>query len=256
MRYPAFVKYFTTFADTASDGTCPLGCTDPYHPLCKKGECVTPSCADALPFCTQDSVIGTRARVLCPTTCGCNDPTSAVALTLGGAIYGCPVSCQASLAYRSKLKTSQCEDAQVGSTELIEYSNSWADVTVSNNWTAFHVAYSQVFAGMLNSTGCQHYVDFMYKGYFPWLQQDPFMLHLLACGSSDYAVGPFYHPLSPLHTICPVACGAWACPVLFGCLFEHCVHVDTGIIAPLHSAGCKSGDRPDRLCPETCNATR
>ena len=109
---------FAGFADIVNNySTCPGGCLDRFRPLCKEGQCVTPTCADAAKFCHAFSMAGQSARMFCPITCGCDDPLSP--LIQNGENWGCPPSCRTTCKNRSAKRS--CADAEVGSAELMAY---------------------------------------------------------------------------------------------------------------------------------------
>ena len=93
--------------DTKPCGGCP-----PNTPCCDadSGTCVLPTCADVEPFCHDNTKTGLRARQLCPNTCGCNDPTSPLALF--NTDSGCGDQCVRSGVYRQKLGELPCEDVE------------------------------------------------------------------------------------------------------------------------------------------------
>ena len=85
---------------------CTGGCPDLARPLCKSGSCVPPTCADAKPFCNENSVEGQRIRLLCGFTCGCHNITSSNLIGAGG--EGCAPTCRAR--HSVQLKNQPCKD--------------------------------------------------------------------------------------------------------------------------------------------------
>ena len=105
---------FFTFAAYApgKTETCPSGCPSPYKPFCKQGRCVTPSCADAAPYCHRpDTLDGVLARMFCPVTCGCNLARSP--LHFSRTDSGCAKACQAKRS--AKVAKLPCTDVGLGS---------------------------------------------------------------------------------------------------------------------------------------------
>jgi hypothetical protein len=90
---------------TACGGPCP-----PTRPFCSAadGECVVPVCDSLIAWCNDDSVTGLRTRNLCPHTCGCDHPRSALALTTP--VSGCPTTCTTTASFDAARSTLPCTD--------------------------------------------------------------------------------------------------------------------------------------------------
>ena len=115
---------FPTVADALSQefppDKCPGGCSNHLMPLCKAGQCVRPSCADAKPLCDADTQAGYAVRGLCGKTCGCHKGTGA--LFLNGNGFGCAPSCQSAM--KKRTDSMPCQDAAVGSKTLTALAHS------------------------------------------------------------------------------------------------------------------------------------
>ena len=72
------------------------------------GTCVAPTCAHAAPYCHNASIAGVRARQVCPVTCGCDAPRSALALSKPSS--GCGEQCARSGRYLAARKQLPCSD--------------------------------------------------------------------------------------------------------------------------------------------------
>ena len=108
-----FPAYYRNLAAAAVATTIPTGHNDKtpcggHCPVevnwCRPdGTCHYPSCADVSIYCDEDSIIGVRARQVCPHTCGCDSPRSDLALYLES--YGCPKRCTKTEVYKNALAT-------------------------------------------------------------------------------------------------------------------------------------------------------
>ena len=86
-------QYANSMLLAAVDPSAPCGGCPPNAAYCDGERCVTPLCADVAAHCAANTQTGIRARQLCPNTCGCNDPTSPLALFAGE--QGCGDQCRA-----------------------------------------------------------------------------------------------------------------------------------------------------------------
>ena len=73
--------------------------------------CIEPYCVDVRPFCNLNSASGVRARQLCPSTCGCDDPLAPLALSLPSS--GCGDRCARSGVYLERREQLPCTDIAV-----------------------------------------------------------------------------------------------------------------------------------------------
>lgn len=78
------------------------------HICLPNGTCALNTCTGAQPFCQHNSLVGIRTRQMCPQTCGCDKPRSALALSLPN--QGCGDRCPLSGSYRRELANLPCED--------------------------------------------------------------------------------------------------------------------------------------------------
>ena len=74
--------------------------------------CIEPYCYDVRPLCKLNSASGVRARQLCPSTCGCDDPHAPLALSLP--VSGCGERCARSGSYLERRAELPCTDMAVG----------------------------------------------------------------------------------------------------------------------------------------------
>merc|ERR1719424_190394 len=65
-------------------------------------------CESVVRFCQWDSLAGTRARQICPVTCGCHDPMSPIAI--GSKNNGCSPGCSATDKHTTVQTTRPCQD--------------------------------------------------------------------------------------------------------------------------------------------------
>ena len=83
--------------------------------------CTVPTCDDIKPFCGQDNSAGVRARQICPTTCGCADLRSELAVF--GSSSGCPSSCTKvkTPGFYHQLATTPCVDVARNDTKFLRF---------------------------------------------------------------------------------------------------------------------------------------
>jgi hypothetical protein len=115
------------------------------------GNASASTCEDAQHLCHQDTGPGTRARIFCPVTCGCNNYFSSLVLT--DPESGCPPMCMAdpdtyyySALTSTGLANRSCTDAISGSPELMQYQigingilDTWIDHGYSSDLRDFAV---------------------------------------------------------------------------------------------------------------------
>ena len=123
------------------------GCSSHFRSFCTRGQCVTPTCADVVPHCSdRDSDAGRFARRYCPATCGCDIPTSTQIWI--SPFDGCPVSC---IAKRDKQMALQpCADAEVGSAGIVAYAQAWIDYGKASGDESLVMTGQSILSG-----GCQ-----------------------------------------------------------------------------------------------------
>lgn len=215
IQFSTSYVYFLPFADALSSEDCPRGCPDRYRPYCRKGECVTPSCKDAAPFCREDSLVGMRSRQSCPLTCQCHVPNSTQLLS--GPRFGCGPFCASLPSYREIIQALPCEDALNGSAALIGFANEWARQAAG--WPVGYRNLQMAMVSTLNRSGCARYAAFTRQIFsLPYRGTDDEVF--TACGgyhpTTNSYVGPFIAPIKTLHTICPKTCkckkGFLGCP--------------------------------------------
>mmetsp|Transcript_36411 Transcript_36411/g.97292 ORF Transcript_36411/g.97292 Transcript_36411/m.97292 type:complete len:755 (-) Transcript_36411:467-2731(-) len=144
------------FADAANE---PGGCGASREPcpmetpFCSdSGECVAPACANAEVFCRNNTLAGLRARQLCPVTCGCDDPRSALALSLPEA--GCGAQCLRVGTYRERMDAMPCEDVP---TDDAGFQNAMSDMlAVAQTWPYDWKTSSTLIFQDLQQYGCQY----------------------------------------------------------------------------------------------------
>ena len=133
--------------------TCNGGCRDPEKPICRaSGQCDAPNCNDVEPYCQEGSIVGLRARQICPVTCGCDQPQSTLALFLPES--GCPDRCKESTNFRTALATIPCEDVAIDDPGFVGFLQHWHDV--ADNWPKDWKASGQVFIDLFQRFGCAY----------------------------------------------------------------------------------------------------
>jgi hypothetical protein len=181
-------------ASNFSGGRCP-----PEKPLCHQGACVSPLCSNVKQYCFEDTLAGTRARQFCSVTCGCADPFSELVLTAPE--YGCPASCDRSVAYNTVMGSLPCADVSPNSAAL----QAWAQnaTLVTKEWPTNWADGVAMETANVVRIGCSSIPFYREVGY-------------------DWCLfGGNFYPIKPLSYLCPVACGCrdptrrdqmWGCP--------------------------------------------
>ena len=113
------------YGPCGGDGVSPSwSACSPELPFCRPdGTCAYPVCEDVRPYCQHDSEAGTRARQLCPQTCGCDRPLSGLLLQLP--TNGCSRRCTKTEVYKEALRTMPCEDLPYGDPALTALADHW-----------------------------------------------------------------------------------------------------------------------------------
>lgn len=199
-------------------------------PMCDDGECVVPTCARVASYCRESSVAGVRARQLCPQTCGCTDPRSALALGLPSS--GCGDRCVRSGVYLDALSTLPCEDVPVADPQFAAFLNDWDRVRQSwpNDWNQGSMIYIAALrargCGFLGSAEMQMEALTSIAGAYP-----PYLFGINPC-----VEGGTFFPVKPLSYFCPEACACRAGDA-------HCPRT------------CPARNTTDPLCTDVQNAT-
>ena len=187
-------------------------------PLCREGQwegpffndsirgtfsCRDARCADVQPYCHQSIEAGLRARALCPQTCGCDQPRSALALSLPR--NGCPERCKSTAAYKAAIAGLPCEDLPTSDPSFSAFLDNWEVAATSwpKDWRATGTNYARI----LRKVGCAYFRMTSPPGAsynitdLSW-SPDMFGLDVNPC-----VEGNFYYPIKPLSIFCPVSCG-------------------------------------------------
>lgn len=131
-------------------GGCPLDA-----PLClveNGAVCVTPNCTNIKSFCQSDSITGTRARQLCPQTCGCAEPRSSLVLFTPSS--GCATQCTQTPEFRAAVASTPCIDVAFDDEPFLEFLDQWADIAQS--WPKDWFEASQAFVSAFKRWGCAY----------------------------------------------------------------------------------------------------
>lgn len=160
------------------------------------GTCVSASCDLMMPFCHEQSVLGTRARQLCPRKCGCADPHSPLVLYLEK--DGCSPLCFRTTWYQHSLASLPCEDAAFGDPALDAYLDAWE--LASLDWPSAEQILSGSYIAFLRWYGCDYISNATIYPLWP-----------MGLGGFNLCVeGGMPSPIKPLSYFCPVACGCHA----------------------------------------------
>jgi len=185
----------------ASDNTnCAANpCNMSDTPMClPDGTCVKPDCDGIGGFCHEDSLLGTRARQLCPQTCGCDDPHSHLVLSLPQS--GCGDMCERSGHYIEAITNLPCTDVVKTDTKFKAFLE---EVTATvESWPVEWKPIVEMIVEDLGNHGCD---------YLTWGSND-------ASLDMDINIGPWtdglnlcteggtFFPIKPLSYWCPEAC--------------------------------------------------
>jgi len=180
-------------------------------------DCINPVCDDVAPYCGSSSVVGVRARQICPETCGCDQPRSPLALFLPES--GCPAKCLASTTYRVALAEMPCEDVARNDTNFVGFLDQWA--VDSRTWPKDWNQSGLVFIDLFRRFGCQYLTLNGIPEDYDWPAGALFWPANFGVGVSPCMENGYYYPVKPISYFCPVSCG------------------------------CRSGDKH---CPDSCPA--
>jgi hypothetical protein len=156
------------------------------------------SCKDVVDFCDYQNEIGVRSRQLCPETCGCDDPTSNLALV--SASQGCPAICRFSDLYRDKMASLECADYSPDDPQMINGTDV-LDVFMSGTMGTFWLPrYGVDVSASIRHAGCARALHGL-RG--TWL--------------GDLCQETNAEGIRPITLVCPVSCrcdvsGALMCP--------------------------------------------
>ena len=159
--------------------------------------CIEPYCVDVAPLCNLNTASGVRARQLCPSTCGCDDPHAPLALSLPSG--GCGEQCARSGAYLERRAALPCSD-------MNRYDPRWTGLMadferVRQTWPADWAFSSSVFFADLRLHGCAALRNFT----------DPPTTYPMHIFSINLCVEHgSYYPIKPLSYYCPQACNCHA----------------------------------------------
>jgi len=200
-RYNQWLSFTGASNNDATKCDANMGCPDRFKPFCRDTTCVAPTCKqDVKPFCEKSTLVGTRARMFCPSLCGCGDPNSTNILATG-----CAPACTTNYFYTTALDTMPCDDMwsweSVGNTG-VEAATSrrrfWrtakyaADIAaLASMVSSSHRSSIMVATDKMNQMGCDavNYMNWYYGVQlcdFGWNRGLPF---------------------KGLKVICPIACG-------------------------------------------------
>jgi len=180
-------------SDTVSSEPCGRKCPL-TKPFCRKdGTCIDPVCADVAEYCRWPSVLGVRARQLCPLTCQCHEPRSGLAS--GSPREGCGGKCMRLGSYLQKRRELPCEDVQKDDPAWIELLDDFDMVrkTWPQDWNFSSAAY---LIQPMRELGCSFFNTSNKALGVAYFASINFCVELAT-----------YYPVKPLSYFCPVSCG-------------------------------------------------
>mmetsp|Transcript_9605 Transcript_9605/g.19906 ORF Transcript_9605/g.19906 Transcript_9605/m.19906 type:complete len:773 (-) Transcript_9605:125-2443(-) len=217
-------------------------------PLCtSNGTCIKPTCEALKPYCNMDNRAGVRVRQLCSHTCGCDNPTSNLAMAAPA--DGCGDQCGRSGEFLLKRRSMPCVDAPLGDPSFAAFLNDFDRVRQvwPNDWREG----SAPVVRALRDFGCEV------------LRNETVMRRAMAAGaypqymagSNVCALDATWFPVKPVSYFCPVACGCRAgdpyCP-------DSCPRrdADTPLCPSYQKLPIALGTGPwaDDICPMTSSA--
>ena len=198
---------------------CGDRCTDEL-PLCKEGRyvtlgevlafnrsstgeyyCADALCADVAEYCHSSSEAGIRARMLCPKTCGCDNPRSPLALSLPS--MGCPERCDRTAEYKVALAPIPCEDISTDNPLIREFLNNM--FFASDTWPQDWRLGGQDWGRIISELGCSYFARTT-----PYLNITPSFLADFGSGVNLCVRGGSFFPFKGISIFCPVSCGCRA----------------------------------------------
>ena len=182
-------------------GNCPIE----THMCRADGTCEPPTCAEVEAYCNLDTDWGTRARMLCPATCMCDQPRSWLVLSLPS--HGCPKRCTRTPTYKALLNAMPCEDIQRDDQDFTWFLDAWD--AMAQNWPKDWAESSIQNVLFLREYGC----DYFYQTARPADWHNP--VWWPSSGASNLNAnlcverGSFY-PIKPISYYCPRACQCYS----------------------------------------------
>jgi len=183
-------------------GSCPPNrpFCDATRPFRDQRSCIRPTCADVARFCHAGTLVGVRARQLCPATCGCNDPRAPLALALP--MSGCGDQCRRTGEYRAALAKLPCTDLPQNDTTLQAYVKDV--IAVVQTWPGDWSTGATLMAKDVQKFGCRAFSDTSLRpGVDVSYPQNIMGVNLCT------EAGNFF-PVKAYSYFCPVACGCRA----------------------------------------------
>ena len=183
------------------------------QPICRKGawqagfifntsidayNCADVTCADVEPFCGEASEIGLRARMMCPSTCRCDEPRSPLALSLPTS--GCPAGCKRTVRYKVEMAQLPCEDVDKSDANFVSFLDEWkaAETTWPQDWREG----SEGFISFFKQEGCSYLAATT-----PPAGLSPSFLASFGAEANLCVQDGAYFPLKAMSIFCPVSCG-------------------------------------------------
>jgi hypothetical protein len=193
------VAQLTGCADnsTCADGVAALATKAAASRAAGDRGCIEPFCVDVRPFCNLNSASGVRARQLCPSMCGCDDPHAPLALSLPAS--GCGERCARSGRYLERRAELQCTDIAVNDprwTTLMDDMD-----RVRQTWPGDWELSSGVFFADLRTHGCAALRNMT----TPPTSYPMYIFSVNLCVEHGS-----YYPIKPLSYYCPQACNCHA----------------------------------------------
>jgi len=152
-------------------------------------------CESVFKYCQWDSLVGVRARQICPVTCGCHDPR--ISIAIGGSNNGCSPACARTEKFKTVQKTRPCQDLGKNA----EYWKSWKQ-GMGNLSLSYPESWRAAYEKIVKAVDKDHCAITAVK--------DPVNDWRSMCTRS------YYYYIKPLVHACPVACGCNET------LHEHC----------------------------------
>jgi len=152
-------------------------------------------CESVFKYCQWDSLVGVRARQICPVTCGCHDPR--ISIAIGGSNNGCSPACAKTEKFKTVQKTRPCQDLGKNA----EYWKSWKQ-GMGNLSLSYPESWRATYGNIVKAVDKDHCAITAVK--------DPVVDWRSMCTRS------YFYYIKPLVHACPVACGCNET------LHEHC----------------------------------
>lgn len=159
--------------------------------------CIEPYCVDVKSLCNLNSASGLRARQLCPSTCGCDDPHAPLALSLP--ISGCGARCARSGPYLERRAALNCTDMEADDPRWQALMNDIDRVSIT--WPGDWSLTSAQFFSDLRTHGCAA----LRTATDPPTSYPMNIFSINMC--AEFGT---YYPVKPLSYYCPQACNCHA----------------------------------------------